>query len=159
MEGQVGVSFKGKSYVTADSNAYNRPELGAILRNGDEEYIFCHNVGPDIAPSYGAIMSAVTGYSLTLTSISGADQLVGIVKHATVPSGGYGWFLRRGFCQVEMSASDSATTGGILFLGVNGTFALKSMLSAGSTRAGGTIGKAMEGIDSAASGTAYISVY
>ena len=151
--GNNAVSMQGKSWVTADSGALNLPELGSILNEGDEQYIFVHNAGgTDLAPSYGAVLSAVSGYSVTISSVAGADFLVGVCKHATIPSGGYGWLLRRGFVEV----------GGLLCLAADGAFN-KAEVSGATTTATTVLnqvcGKAMEAIASGGSGTAYISVF
>lgn len=154
------VSFKGKSFVTADSQANNIPELGQVMQDGDEVYVFVHNAGAtDIAPSYGAILSAVSGYSVTISSVTSCDFLVGVCKHATIPSGGYGWLMKKGFVEVEMGANNSVAVGGLLSLGTDGAFA--PALNSGTTGAfnGHVAGKAMAAIASGASGTAYISVY
>lgn len=151
------VSFKGKSFVTADSQANNIPELGQVMQDGDEVYVFVHNLdATDIAPSYGAVLSAVSGYSVTRSSATSVDFLFGVCKHATIPAGGYGWLLKKGFVEVEMEADNSAAAGQLLALAADGEFALKSNSTGYPTPA---VGKAMAAIASGASGTAYISVY
>jgi hypothetical protein len=150
------VLFAGKSMVTA-SLGVNDPEPGYRMTDGDEDYVFVYNAGEsDIAPSYGAVMSAVSGYSVTVSSTTSVDFLVGVCKHATLTTGTYGWLVTRGFTQVEMEADNSCTAGQILALAEDGEFALKSNSTGYPTPA---VGKAMEAIASAGSGTAFISVY
>jgi hypothetical protein len=150
------VLFAGKSMVTASLGA-NDPEPGYRMTDGDEDYVFVYNAGnSQIPPSYGAVMSAVSGYSVTISSTSGVDFLAGVVKHSTLTTGTYGWLVTRGFAEVEMEADNSAAAGQILALAADGEFALKSNSTGFPTPA---VGKTMEAIASGASGTAWISVY
>lgn len=150
------VSFAGVSMVTASLGA-NDPEPGYRLTQGDEDYVFVYNAGnSEIPPSYGAVLSAVTGYSVTISSTTSVDFLVGVCKHSTLTTGTYGWLVTRGFAPVEMEADNSAAAGQILALATDGEFALKSNSTGYPTPA---VGKTMEAIASGASGSAYISVY
>ena len=153
--GNHPISFQGVSNVTASLGA-NDPEPGYRVTVGDEDYVFVYNAGnSQISPTYGAVMSAVTGYSVTISSITGVDFLVGVCKHATITTGAYGWLVTKGFAAVEMEADNSAAAGQILALAADGEFALKSNSTGYPTPA---VGKTMEAIASAASGVAFISV-
>jgi hypothetical protein len=150
------VLFAGKSMVTASLGA-NDPEPGYRMTDGDEDYVFVYNAGAsDIEPSYGAVLSAVSGYSVTVSSTTSVDFLVGVCKHATIAAGSYGWLVSRGFVEVEMEADNSAAAGQLLTLAEDGEFALKSNSTGYPAPA---VGKAMAAIASGASGTAFISVY
>ncbi len=150
------VLFAGKSMVTATLGA-NDPEPGYRMTDGDEDYVFVYNAGnSQINPSYGAVMSAVSGYSVTLSSTTSVDFLVGVVKNATLTTATYGWLVTRGFVEVEMEADNSAAAGQLLALAADGEFALKSNSTGYPTPA---VGKTMEAIASGASGTAFINVY
>lgn len=150
------VLFAGKSMVTA-SLGTNDPEPGYRMTDGDEDYVFVYNAGSEqIQPSYGAVMTAVSGYSVTLSSTTSVDFLIGVCKHATITTGAYGWLLTRGFVEVEMEADNSAAAGELLALAEAGEFALKSNSTGYPTPA---VGKTMEAIASAGSGTAWINVY
>ena len=150
------IRFAGVSQVTASLGA-NDPEVGTVVREGDEEYIFVYNAGnSEIPPSFGATVSAVTGYSVTVSSVTGVDFLVGVCKHATLTTGTYGWLVRKGFVVVEMEADNSCAAGQLLALAADGEFALKS---ASTQYPANAVGKSMEAITSGASGSAYISVF
>lgn len=153
------VVFAGKSSVTATPGR-NDPEVGTIMRDGDEEYIWVYNNGGEqIQPTYGAVLdwtSNVTGYSVTISSATGVDFLVGVCKHATITTGAYGWLMRKGWATVEMEADNSCVTGALLALAANGEFAFKSNSTGYPTP---TVGQAFGSIASGASGLAYISVY
>lgn len=146
----------GKSMVTSSLGA-NDPEVGTRKVFGDEEYIFVYNTGADaqINPGNGAVLSGVTGYSVTVSSTTSADFLVGVCKNATITTGAYGWLVCKGFTSVEMGGtSGTVAAGGLLELGDDGEFYPYSNTT-GNTP---PVGKAMEAIVSAASGQAYISV-
>jgi len=149
----------GPIFTESVSNvtATNSVEVGTRRREGDEEYVYVYNDGnSEIPPSYGAVISAVSGYSVTISSITSVDFLAGVCKHATLTTGTYGWLVTKGFVQVEMEANNSCTAGQILALAADGEFALKSNSTGYPTPA---VGKSMEAIASAGSGTAFISVY
>jgi hypothetical protein len=138
--GNHPIGFQGVSNVTASLGA-NDPEPGYRLTVGDEDYVFVYNAGnSQISPTYGAVM---------------VDFLVGVVKHATLTTGTYGWLVTKGFAAVEMEADNSAAAGQILALAADGEFALKSNSTGYPTPA---VGKTMEAIASAGSGVAFISV-
>lgn len=150
------VNFAGVSQVTA-SLGDNDPELGYVFRKGDEEYVFVYNAGGEqINPGEGCILSAVSGYSVTVSSVTAVGWAFGVVKHATLTTDTYGWVMRKGFCPVEMSANNSAAAGDLLVLGTDGLWANKSVSTGHIAPAAG---KAMEAIASGASGQAYISIY
>jgi hypothetical protein len=156
MYGLSPIPFVGVSFTT-NSLGSNDPQVGDVRREGDEQYVFVYNAGnSQIQPSYAAVLSAVSGYSVTLSSTTSVDLCVGVVKHATIATGYYGYLLTRGFCQVEMQADNSAAAGQLLAIAADGTLALKSNSTGYPTPA---FGKTMEAIASGASGTAYISIW
>jgi hypothetical protein len=147
--GQGSVSF-----VTT-SLGPNDPKVGDRCIDGNEAYLFVCNIGADrqISPGLACVLSAVSGYSVTVSSTSSADLLVGVCKHNTIATSGYGWVVTDGFCQITMIAtSGSVAAGGVCELGADGKFAPKSNTTAN----GNYVVKAMEAIVSSASGTAYI---
>ena len=144
------------SQVTA-TRGVNDAQVGDIWRNGDEEYVFCYNAGnSQINPGQAATFSAVTGYSVTVSTVTGAEIMAGVCFHATMTTATYGWLLRRGFGKVKMGANDSCVTGQPLTVGVDGTWALKSQATG---YVGNVYGKSMESMASAASGYAFISIF
>ena len=149
--------FVGVSHVT-DSLGANHPEVGTRMSYGDEDYIWVYNTGADaqISPGLGAILSGVTGYSVSVSSTTSADFLVGVCKHATITTGAYGWLVTKGFTSIEAGAtSGTIAKGGLFELADDGLFVPVS----NTTGNGPAVGKAMEEIVSNASGSAYISVY
>lgn len=150
------VRFAGVSQVTATLGA-NDPEIGTIIQEGDEKYLFVYNTGSStIGTGYGATLSAVSNYSVTVSSVTQTDFPVGVCKHASIPTGSYGWLLLRGFVNVQMTASESAASGDRLCLGVDGGWGRKSNSTDYITP---TVGKAMTAIASGGSGLAFITIY
>lgn len=153
------VIFKGGvSNVTATLSA-NDPEVGARRWDGGREYVFVYNDGGEqIDPGFGAVLqSGATGYSVTVSSVTSADIVVGVCRNATLTTGTYGWLVSRGITNVEMNAtSGTVAAGGLIEIGANGDFSPVSNTTANLAPA---IGKALEAIVSSASGSAYISCY
>lgn len=154
--GNGQVIMYGKSHVTTTPGP-NHPEVGTIMQDGDEQYIWVYNVGSStVNIGHGCTVSAVTGYSVTVSSITAVDFLVGVCKHANIATGDYGWLLQRGFTSVEMGADNSAAVGVPLCLALDGTFAHKSNATDYRTP---LVGKAMEAIASGASGQAFVRCF
>jgi hypothetical protein len=153
--GNRPVRFAGVSMVTASLGA-NDPEVGSRTVHDGEEYVFVYNVGSSTANiGHACIVSAVSGYSVTVSSVTNVDFAVGVVKHSALATGEYGWLMTRGFMEIEMSPDNSAAVAQMLFLGPDGGFAGVSNLTlVGSP----SIAKAMEAMASGASGTAYVSI-
>ncbi len=112
------IRFGSVSMVTATLGA-NDPEVGTVVREGDEEYIFVYNDGnSQISKGFGAVCTAVTGYSVTVSSITHTDYPIGVCKHATLTTNTYGWLLRKGFGQAH--ANSALVAGDLVCLGVDG---------------------------------------
>lgn len=149
------IRFAGVSMVTA-SLGTNDPEVGARTTHNGEEYVFVYNVGSSTANiGHACIVSGVSGYSVTVSSVTNADFAVGFVKHSGLATGEYGWLMTRGFMEVEMSPDNSAAVGQMLNLGPDGGLAQVSNTTG---QASVYLAKAMEAMASGASGTAYVSV-
>lgn len=141
------------SFVTS-SLGPNDPQVGDRCTVGNESYLFVYNLGSStLSQALACVVSGVSGYSVTVSSTSSADMLVGVCKHADIATGSYGWVVTQGFTQVTMIATSGTVTAGIAIeLGADGKFAPKS----NTTGNGNYVGKAMATIASSATGTAYI---
>ena len=94
---------------------------------------------------------------MTVSSTTSADLLVGVCKHADIPTGSYGWLVTKGFSSVEMiTASGTVAAGDLLHLAADGEFAPVSNATGSKDN---VVGKAMEAIVSGASGQAFISAF
>lgn len=155
MEGLNPIRFVSPSFTT-NSLGPNDPRVGDIAQVGNDKYRFVYNTGSSTANvGDGVILSGVSGYSVTVSSTTSVDLLVGVVKHAAIATGYYGYVVTNGFSQVNMGANLSAAAGALLILAADGKFTAKT-ISTGYVGQGNV--KAMEAIASGASGTAYISV-
>lgn len=160
MEGNLPHRFGSVSMVTT-SLGPNDPKVGDRTRSGDEEYLFVYNTGGEqISPSYGVIVSGVTGYSVSISSVGRADFCVGVCKNATITTGAYGWVVTKGFVDVECG-DDAIAKGDLIAISADGTFG--KALASGATTTADTVlnavcGKAMSAIGSGASGPAFINV-
>ena len=134
----------------------NDPELGTRMVVDEMEYIFVYNAGgANIGVGQPVTVSAVTGYSVTVSCITQVDFAIGVRQHSTLSTGAYGWVAKNGFGIVEMSANESAAAGGALAVGAEG-FGSASNSTDYQTP---TVAKAMEAIASGASGSAFFSMF
>lgn len=108
------------SHVTSDSAAM-KAELGARVVYKGEEYVYFHNTMANTAMAVGelGVISALSGYSLTNATIAAADMPLCVVKHAAVPSAGFGWGLVRGIAEA-LKVENTAGTGVLLGVGSGG---------------------------------------
>lgn len=120
---QSPIRFGSVSMVTATLGT-NDPEVGTVITEGDEEYIFVYNNGTSqISVGRGAVVTAVTGYSVTVSSVTHTDVPVGVCKHATLTTGTYGWLLRKGFGPAL--AGSALVAGDLVCLGADGGWVAK----------------------------------
>ena len=151
------IRFGGVSMVTATLGA-NDPELGQRVVENGTEYVFVFNAAATTIPkNYGVVTlnGSTTPYSVTVSSATSADVLIGVCKNSAIAASEYGWVVCRGITTVEMKAGASATvaTGGMIEVAANGTFAPVSVTTGNLSPA---IGKAMNTITSGTSGSALI---
>lgn len=150
------IRFFSASMVTA-TLGQNDPEVGQVYREGDETYRFVYNAGSStISPGYCAILSGVTGYSVSVSSTTMIDIAVGLCKHAAIATGSYGSLLIEGFAPVQMGADNSGAAGALLGIGVDGTVVAKTLSTGFMAPA---IGKLMSAAASGTSGMAYVRCF
>lgn len=108
------------SHVTSDSAAA-KAELGARVIHKGEEYVYIHNAQASTALAVGelCVVTALSGYSLTNATILAADMPLCAIKHAAIPSAGYGWGLVRGIAEA-LKVENTAGTGVLLGVGSGG---------------------------------------
>ncbi len=145
--------------MTTATLGNNDPELGTRCWYQGSEYMFVYNGGAtQISVHLGATASALSGYTVTVSTVTQVDALAGVCVHNTIAAAGYGWLLTRGFTTIAMGANNSAAAGELLALGTDGTFA--RLVSANTDIARSpTVGKVMTALASAGSGTAYIKAF
>jgi len=115
--------FNSVSMVTA-TLGQNDPELGTVMSEGDEQYRFVYNGGnSQILPGNGAVATATTGYTVTVSSITHSDFAVGVCKHATLTTATYGWLMVKGFGPALAGSSLAAAD--LVCLGADGKWVPK----------------------------------
>lgn len=151
--------FAGVSQVTA-SLGKNDPELGSRASFGGGEYIFVYNTGnSQISPGRAAVLSGVTGYSVTVSSTINADHIIGVCYHATLTTGTYGWLLTRGIGVVATSTSVALATGAVATVQADGYWDNLQISGVTSQVQPSARAKVLVTAASAATGAAYISCY
>jgi hypothetical protein len=112
------IAFESVSNVTAT----NSVELGTVRTYAGEEYVYVYNGGSASAPvGQAMVLSFNSGYTVTVSSVTGYDIAFGVVKHAAIGAGQYGWLLTRGFTTVTNGmASTALTAGDPIYLGAAG---------------------------------------
>lgn len=147
------VLFETVSNVTATPSI----DVGTVRREGDEEYIYAYNAGSSTASvGKGVVVSAVSGYSITVSSTTSVDFCVGHVKHADIPTGSYGWLCTKGWVQADAHADVSFAAGALAILAADGKLTNKT-ISTGFVAPAHA--KAMAAIASGASGTFFIKCF
>lgn len=147
------VLFESVSNVTATPLV----EVGTVRREGDEEYIYVYNAGSSTAGvNKGVVVSAVSGYSVTVSSVTMVDICVGHVKHAAIPTGSYGWICTKGWIQADAHADQSFAAGALAVLAADGALTNKN-ISTGFVAPAHA--KAMAAVASGASGTFFIKCF
>lgn len=118
--------FEGPSYEETASAVTTDPsvDLGARRIYEGEEFVYCYNAGSEqaIAGEGVRIVTGASGYSISNSGVTDVfNPCVGLIKHATLTTGAYGWVMVKGYQSVEMV---SATTGDYLpiAMGAGGDF-------------------------------------
>lgn len=151
---RFGVDISG----TTTTLGVNDPELGAKCVVDELEYLFCYNAGGEqILVGQPVTISGVTGYSVTVTTVTNVDMGVGVRQHSTMATAEYGWIATRGIGTVEMGANNSCVTGGLLQVGGLGFGSVAEVDTNVTNFLVPTVGKALESIASAGSGIAFFS--
>lgn len=157
------MSFQGASPLLLGSvsnvtgtRGPNDPEVGTKATVGGIEYRYVYNSGGEqISVGLGCVPdSAATGYSVTVSAATSADLVVGIVKHATLTTGTYGWVVTKGITKVVMGTDNSQAVRGLIEIAANGVFAAVSNTTGNKAPAVGVI---VSAIASGGSGNAFVN--
>ncbi len=113
--GYRNISNIGPSHVCATAKA----ALGDRMWWKGDEYVYVFNAGGEqIQPGLGCCYSAVSGYSVTVSSVTEVNECAGIVKNATLTTDTYGWIMNKGFVKLELV--NGGTIGDRIMLGTDG---------------------------------------
>jgi hypothetical protein len=120
MAGPYGYQNSFEESVSAVT-ATNTVELGAQRRHGGVEYRYVYNNGTTaVSPGYAVVISALSGWSVTISSVTEVSPPVGVVVHATMTTNTYGWVATKGIVGVEADVDQGITSGQKLYLGPDG---------------------------------------
>lgn len=151
------IRFSTASFTTT-ALGKNDPAVGDFCEEGGRRFVFVYNEGgASAAVGCGLVLnSAASGYSVTVSSVTSADFLVGVVQFATLTTGAYAWAMVRGVGYVKMMAtSGTVAARQNLELGGNGLFYGIS----NTTGNGPCVGQAVSAIVSSATGLAFVSCF
>jgi hypothetical protein len=114
-------------------------ELGSRRFWNGEEYVYCYNAGgASIATTVALgvkLVTAASGYSVAATSLTDVvNPCIGVVKHAAIAAGSYGWVMVKGFATVSVVTATTADYVA-LALGAGGAFINQSDTSVAGTAA------------------------
>jgi len=130
--------------------------VGTRVTVDGDDYIYVYNTGnSQISVGHGAIVSAATNYSVTVSSVVSGPLPVGVCKHTTLTTGTHGWLLTRGFGPV--ATVNALAVGDLCQLGADGAFENVSGATGGVAH---VYGKAMSACASGtATGPAYWNIF
>jgi hypothetical protein len=130
--------------------------IGTRVTVDGNDYIYVYNAGnSQISVGQGAIVSAATNYSVTVSSVVSGPMPIGVCLHATLTTDTYGWLLTRGFGKVR--TVNALAIGDLCQLGLDGNFENVSGATGGVAH---VYGKAMSACASGtATGPAYWNIF
>lgn len=135
--------------------------LPGTLRCDDNgnRYVYVYNNGTSqISQGLAAVISGVSGLSVTVSSVAGTDGFpIGIAKNATIATAAYGWLMYQGFSGFTAQANDSFAVGDPIALGTDGKMSMHS--NATGFSAAITIGKCIVATASGTSNAGTIAAY
>lgn len=118
----------GNGETFSSVTATNSVVLGtrASDSNGNS-YVYVYNGGnSQISQGQGCVISGLSGMTVTVSSTTGADLMIGVAKNATLTTATYGWVMTQGFSGFSAAANDSFVTGNLLAVADQGNFANKT---------------------------------
>lgn len=119
-QGVGPIRFESVSQVTQTPSQ----NLGERMIYNGEEYVYCYNAGgAQVSKGLGVkFVTAASGYSVAATSLTDVfNPCVGVIKHATMATGDYGWVMTKGFVNITVVSALTADYK-MIALGVDGKF-------------------------------------
>ncbi len=152
--GGIGpVQFNTPSMVTATLNV-NDGAVGGLYENNGNIYRLVYNAGASvIPPGTAATVSAVSGWSVTVSTTVSSLVAVGVCLHASIPAASYGYLLVKGFGNYKAAADSIVGAGEGLCVADAGRWVVSSGIT------GTAYGKAMIATASGGLATGYFSFY
>ncbi len=105
----------------------NSVELGTRRVQNGNEYIYVYNgCGASITSGYGVCVSLLSGYTVTVSSVTQVNHCVGVAPY-TFATATYGWIQTRGFCRIKLGSVNSMALNDPMKLGTDGLFGVNSV--------------------------------
>jgi hypothetical protein len=107
--------------------ATNTVELGTIREQGGDVYKYMYNNGnSQINPGQCVTITALTGYSVTVSTTTSISPVFGVVKHATMTTGTYGWVLTQGQAPLRAETNTGLAVADPVVAGTDGVNSRKT---------------------------------
>ena len=146
------IEIEGISNVTLT----NSVQLGTRQIFNGEEYVYCYNAGgASITAGYGAILSGVSGNSVTVSSTAETDVPHVFCKHATAVTASYFWGLVRGVVQANFTST--MATGTPIMLGTAGQ--VMTYTTSAQSFPGQIIGRTLSSATATSFGLCYVKCF
>ena len=158
-EGVAPILFGGGVSMVTTSLGANDPRPGYRTVYEGREYVLVYKEGGASAMVGAGVVfnSSATGYSVTVSAVTSADLVVGVVRNATLTTGAYGWVVTKGVTPVQtIATSGTVSDRGLLEIGANGLWAPVSNTTGNKSPC---CAVALAAINSASSGNAFVSCY
>lgn len=157
--GLAPISFESVSQVTAT----NTVELGTLRIEAGEVYEYVY-AGKDLNQGFVGVYSGTSGKTLVATGAVSGEMAGGAVKHATIPSGSYGWVLKKGVVDLcNGRASTAPSVDQVVRLAADGKICCDVMVVTSAIEGGHIFGKVLSAGASGGTGSSkalcYVSIY
>jgi len=134
----------------------NSVDLGTVRIYNGAEYVYVYNAGvQSISTNMLAVMSANTGFSVTVSAVASYDIPVGVAANTNIGTAYYGWLMTKGFCSVINGQASTALAQGAV---INATSSGKVIEATGALSAP-AFGIVIQATGSAGVAYAYIRTF
>lgn len=153
------IMFESVSAVTATPSV----GLGYMRWHDGEcyEYVFAAKT---VSMGIGGVYSGASGHTIVATGAVSGEHCAGFVKHESIPSGYYGWLMKKGVVDASNArASTAPSVNQVAYLGSDGKFMTDAIVATSAIDNGHVIGKVLSAGASGGTGSSlsllYVSVF
>lgn len=149
------IRFESVSAVTAT----NSVDLGTIRMDSGEYYEYVY-AAKNISMGVGGVYTGTSGHTVVGTGAVSGEHCAGFVKHESIPSGYYGWILKKGVVNAWNSKVGSVpVVNEPAYLGTDGGFMTEVVVVTNAVAHGHVIGKVLSAGASGGTGASYSLIY
>ena len=154
-QGLSPIAFESASAVTATPSV----ELGTRRTFNGEEFVYVY-AAKTVSMGVGGVYTGTSGHTIVATGAVSGEYCAGVVKHESIPSGYYGWLMKRGVCDVKNGrASTLPVINDIVRLGADGMFLSDVNVATSAIDGGHVVGKVLSAGASGGTGASYFLAY